>query len=295
METITLHAPAKINLTLDVTGKRPDGYHTLVSVMQAVDVCDRITLSRRNEPGIALTLSDPRLPTDGRNTAYRAAEVFFRETGTAWGVEIHIAKYIPQQAGMAGGSADAAGVLWGLNRLAGNPCSVDKLCRMGAAVGADVPFCVKGGCALAEGIGERLTPLPSLPDCTIVVIKPPVGVSTGEAYRLVDETALETRQDQAEMLRALQNQDLSGVGQALGNVFERAIRLPEVTAIRTAMAAFRPQGSMMTGSGSAVFGLFDDDTTAIACAAALADQGEVYLCRPCPSGPWEDTDKTQAC
>ena len=287
MDTITLWAPAKINLTLAVTGKRPDGYHTLVSVMQAVDLCDRVTVTRRAQPGIALSLSDPDLPVDERNTAWRSAEVFARETGCSAGVEIYVEKRIPQQAGMAGGSADAAGVLCALNRLAGELCTVDELCRMGAQIGADVPFCVRGGCALAEGIGERLTPLAGLPECTLVVVKPPVGVSTAEAYRRVDTAAGAGVPDAAAMQRALAAGDLLGVGQALGNVFESAMALPEVAAIRAAMAAYQPLGSLMTGSGSAVFALFEDESAAALCAAALGEQGQVYLCHPTPAGPQE--------
>lgn len=285
MDTITLYAPAKINLTLAVTGRRPDGYHTLRSVMQAVDLCDTVTLSRRDQPGIELILSDPSLPADDRNTAWRAAAVFARETGFSTGVRIQVEKYIPQQAGMAGGSADAAGVLCGLNRLAGEPCTVDALCRMGAQVGADVPFCVRGGCALAEGIGDKLTPLPGLPACTLVVVKPPVGVSTAAAYRRVDEAAGILQPSADDMCRVLAAGDLPGVGQALGNVFEQAMALEEVAALRAAMAAYAPEGSLMTGSGSAVFALFGDADAAAACAAAMGAYGEVYLCHPTPLGP----------
>ena len=164
---------------------------------------------------------------------------------------------------------------------------MDELCRMGAQIGADVPFCVRGGCALAEGIGERLTPLAGLPDCTLVVVKPPVGVSTAEAYRRVDAAAGAGVPDAAAMQRALAAGDLSGVGQALGNVFESAMALPEVAAIRAAMAAYQPLGSLMTGSGSAVFALFEDESAAALCAAALGEQGQVYLCHPTPAGPQE--------
>lgn len=288
MERITLHAPAKINLTLDVTGRRDDGYHTIRSVMQAVDLCDRVTVTRRDTPGVELVLSDLSLPTDSRNTAVRAAEVFAAQAGLPFGVTIEVEKHIPQQAGMAGGSADAAGVLAALNILTGSRVTAEELCRMGAHIGADVPFCLRGGCALAEGIGEILTPVTGLPDMPLVVVKPPVGVSTAEAYRRVDETVFTTRPDTDGMLRALQAQDGAAIGAILGNVFETAMALPEVAAIRKAMAEHHPLGSRMTGSGSAVVALFADEDAAVACAADLAALGAVYLCRPCSTGPFAE-------
>lgn len=290
MEQITLHAPAKINLTLDVTGRRDDGYHTLCSVMQAVDLCDRITLTKKDTPGIDLIMSDPALPTDSRNTALRAAQVFAEQVGLDFGVTITVDKIIPQQAGMAGGSADAAGVLWGLNVLTGAGLSTAALCRMGVMIGADVPFCIQGGCALAEGIGEILTPLPSMPDLPMVVVKPAVGVSTAEAYRLVDTADLGQRPDTKGMITALQQADKAAIGQGLSNVFETAMALPEVGSIREKMAAFHPLGSRMTGSGSAVVGMFETEEKAMACAAAVAEYGTVYLCRPCATGPFSQED-----
>ena len=290
MERITLHAPAKINLTLDVTGRREDGYHTLSSVMQAVDLCDRITLTKTDSPTLTLTLSDPALPTDERNTAMKASRLFKEEVGMSFGVDIDIDKIIPQQAGMAGGSADAAGVLWGLNQLCGNPLSTDDLCRLGVQVGADVPFCIVGGCALAEGIGERLTPLPSMPDLPMVVVKPAVNVSTAEAYRLMDSADLGERPDTKSMIAALKQGDERAIGQTLGNVFETALAIPEVTAIRKVMDEFDPLGSRMTGSGSAVIGLFKTQEKALMCAADMAEYGAVYLCRPCQTGPFSQEE-----
>ncbi|MBR3290445.1 MAG: 4-(cytidine 5'-diphospho)-2-C-methyl-D-erythritol kinase [Clostridia bacterium] len=292
MNALTLRAPAKINLTLDILGCRPDGYHELRTVMQTVDLADTVTLKRTEGGGIALSLSDPALPCDRRNTAYAAAEVFFaalRERGgEPFGVWIHVTKTIPQQAGMAGGSADAAAVLRGLNRLAGDPFSRDTLCALGAKIGADVPFCVRGGAALATGIGERLTPVPGLPETlTVVVCKPPVGVSTGAAYNAVDAAlSAVTPSDEAGLLAALQAGDPAAVGARLHNAFEQALSIPEVTAILARMRAFSPLGCRMTGSGSAVFALFSDEAAARACADALfgaADDppaGDVFLCRP---------------
>ena len=285
MNALTLAAPAKINLTLDVLGRRADGYHDLRTVMQTVDLSDTVTLEKTGE-GIALSLSDPALPTDRRNTAYAAAEGFFAALtahgGTSFGVRIFVQKTVPQQAGMGGGSADAAAVLRGLNTLAGNPFSPDDLCALGAEIGADVPFCVRGGAALATGIGERLSPVPGLPENVfIVVCKPPVGVSTGAAYNAVDaHLSAVIPSDEAGLLAALKAGNPAGVGARLHNAFEQALALPEVTEILTRMQGFSPLGCRMTGSGSATFALFADESAAIACADVLAPFGETFVCHP---------------
>ena len=285
MNALTLSAPAKINLTLDVLGRRADGYHDLRTIMQTVDLCDTVTLERTGE-GISLSLSDPALPTDRRNTVYAAAEAFFAaltERGEApFGVRIFVEKTIPQQAGMAGGSADAAAVLRGLNRLAGDPFSPDALCALGAEIGADVPFCVRGAAALATGIGEVLTPVPGLSDGVfIVVCKPPVGVSTGAAYAAVDaKLAAVTPSDEAGLLAALRAGDAAGVGARLHNAFEQALAIPDVTDILTRMRAFTPLGCRMTGSGSATLAPFADEDAARACTEALTPLGETFVCHP---------------
>lgn len=292
MDTVTLLAPAKINLTLHVTGRRPDGYHTIESVMQAVDLCDRVTVTLCPPGEGTLTLTDPSLPTDRRNTAMKAAGIFFDQTGLPFSARIHIEKHIPQQAGMAGGSADAAAVLAALNFLTGETQPLDALCRMGEQVGADVPFCIRGGCCLARGAGEDLTPLPGLPDCRLVVVKPEVGVPTSEAYRRVDASQKLSPPNTQEMVQALQAEDLCGVGQALQNVFEDCVGLNQVADIRREMEKFHPLGSRMTGSGSAVFALFEkDDPAADACAAALASWGQTYVCRPCRCGPYKEKER----
>lgn len=285
MTAIVMRAPAKINLTLDVTGVRADGYHTIRSVMQTVDLCDRITVSLREQSGIALSLSDPALPTGRDNIAFRAAEVFMEQSGWQQGLYIEVEKHIPMQAGMAGGSADAAGVLAALRELSGAGISTEDLCAWGLRVGADVPFCIRGGCALAGGIGERLTPLPVLPECWIAVVKPAAGVSTAEAYRRVDQAAISRRPDTAAMASAVRKGDMAGVAREVCNVFEEGMALEEVAAIRTAMRAHSPLASQMTGSGSAVFALFEDENRARDCARALSNLGDTFVCRPCPAGP----------
>ncbi len=278
---VTVHAPAKINLTLDVVGVRADGYHLLESVMQSVDCCD--TLSATATDG-ALTLTvvgAPPCPVE-RNTAYRAAQVFLRETGVCGGAALTLTKRIPQQAGMGGGSADAAAALIALDRLYNTRLSTEELCAMGVQVGADVPFCVLGGTAMVTGIGEGLEPLPALPDCYIVIAQPAHGVSTAAAYAALDRAPIPTHPDHPAMLAALCRGDLGGVCAGVFNVFEPATALSGVTAIRRRMAEYRPLAAQMTGSGSAVFAIFDDAARARACADALAGEfPTAFVCRPC--------------
>ena len=257
--TMTIEAPAKLNLTLDVTGRRPDGYHEMHSIMQTVNLADIVRMTANREGRIHLQVSDPSLPADGRNTAYKAASLFFSHTGwTRTGIDIAVEKHI---------------------------LPIEELCQLGAGVGADVPFCVLGGTAEATGTGTDLRTLPPLPDCTVLVVKPPVGVSTAQAYGLVDGAAITRRPDTAAMTAALSAGDLAAVGGLLGNVFEEAMALPEVAEIREIVAGFPAAGCIMTGSGSAVFALFERGEDAAACAARLRPRfPENWLCRPCRTG-----------
>lgn len=285
---VTVEAPAKINLTLDVVGRRDDGYHLVETVMQAVDLCDRVTVRRTDKPGaVSLLCDDARVPDGPDNTAVRAAAAFFAACGLPNpGVEIGLRKRIPLQAGLAGGSADAAGTLVALDRLMDTRMTAAELCAVAETVGADVPFCVLGAAAYAEGIGTILTPLPSLPDCAVVIAKPLDGVSTAEAYRLVDRAALTRRPHTGAAVDAVCAGDLAAVAHGLCNVFEEALALPEVAAIGQVMREHGTLGCRMTGSGSAVFGLFDNEEAARRCTAALRrDYDEVFQCRPCPHGP----------
>ena len=285
---VTVEAPAKINLTLDVVGRRDDGYHLVETVMQAVDLCDRVTVRRTDKPGaVSLLCDDARVPDGPDNTAVRAAAAFFAACGLPNpGVEIGLRKRIPLQAGLAGGSADAAGTLVALDRLMDTRMTAAELCAVAETVGADVPFCVLGAAAYAEGIGTILTPLPSLPDCAVVIAKPLDGVSTAEAYRLVDRAALTRRPHTGAAVDAVCAGDLAAVAHGLCNVFEEALALPEVAAIGQVMREHGTLGCRMTGSGSAVFGLVDNEEAARRCAAALRrDYDEVFQCRPCPHGP----------
>lgn len=279
--SLTVHTPAKINLTLDVTGRRADGYHTLESIFQTVGCYDTVTLTKA--PG-DITLETPGgapCPLE-KNTAYRAAEAFFAHTGIGGGVTLALTKRIPQQAGMGGGSADAAAVLAGLDRLYGTRLSPEALTELAAKIGADVPFCLVGGTALVRGIGEQVEPLPSLPPVSVVIAQPPEGVDTAAAYRALDGCTIRHRPDHPAALAALQEGNAAALWRQVINVFEPALALPGVAAIRREMAAFAPLASQMTGSGSAVFGLFADPQTAQQCAARLREAFPVaFVCAPC--------------
>ncbi len=286
--SVTVEAPAKINLTLDVVGRREDGYHLIESVMQAIDLCDRITVRPIESPGsVVLTCRDERVPAGPDNTVVRAAAAFFAGCGqTNPGVEIALHKRIPMQAGLAGGSSDAAGTLVALDQLFDTRLTTEELCAMAETVGADVPFCVMGAAAFAEGTGTILTPLPSLPDCTAVVVKPAGGVSTAEAYRLVDTAVITRRPHTGAMVDALCDGRLADAAHGLCNVFEEALALPDTAAIEQVMREHRTLGCRMTGSGSAVYGLFDDREEVHRCILALRKRyDDVFECRPCPHGP----------
>lgn len=284
--TVTVTAPAKLNLTLDICGRREDGYHELYTIMQTVDLADTVTLTAGKTAGIRLLLSDRRLPNDERNTAYKAAALFLEAIHMPeWGVHIAVQKRIPMQAGMAGGSADAAAVLVGMNALTGANMTMDELCALGARVGADVPFCVRGGTAVATGTGTTLRPIAPMPDCTVLIAKPAVGVSTAMAYENVDKAPVLHRPDNEAMERAIAEGRLADMGALLCNVFEEAMALPEVAAIRDVMRQSPAVGSAMTGSGSAVFALFEKKADAQICAEQLRPLARrVVCCRPCEGG-----------
>lgn len=272
MDAITLSAYAKINLTLDVTGRRPDGYHTVRMVMQSVGLHDDVTVTRTGTGGVTLACDKPFVPTDGRNLAVRAAEHFFACTGLACdGLHIALKKRIPVAAGLAGGSTDAAAVLRALDTLYGAGLSTDALCGMGLALGADVPYCLVGGTMLAEGIGEVLTPLPPLPDCWAVLCKPGFAVSTAAVYAALDGCTPSARPDTAGVLRALQAGDYAGVCRRLCNVMEAvtAAGHAEIGRIKDTLMACGADGAAMSGSGPTTFGLFRTQAQAQTAYAAL--------------------------
>ena len=283
-------APAKINLTLDVTGRREDGYHLLCTVMQTVDWYDVVTVSSADDGAVTLNC-DGGIPADASNTAYKAAVLFRQAAGCAdRGFTVTVEKHIPSQAGLAGGSADAAGVLHALNELTGAGLSVVELCDIGAHIGADVPFCVRGGTVLCTGTGTELAPLPALPDCTVVIVKPDGGVSTPEAYRLLDTAPVLLHPDTHGLCAALQQGGLAGVAACVSNSFEQPLALPHTAGICSRLRAGGALAAALSGSGSAVFGLFENAQTAAACADALAaTYAQIRVCHPCPGVKLEKT------
>lgn len=277
-----LQAFAKLNLTLDVLGRRADGYHDMCMVMQSITLSDTLRLRPGTGDGIQIRTNAGFLPDGEDNLAAKAAHAFWDARGEApYPLEIEIDKRIPVCAGMAGGSSDAAAVLRGLNEQAGGPCSPMELAKIGERVGSDVPYCVLGGTALAEGRGEILTPLAPLPPCWIVVCKPDFPISTPALFRKIDEVEVQGRPDTAGMLKALESGDLYGVAKRLYNVFEDALegtQKKEVEAIKAALLRCGALGAAMSGSGPTAFGLFDDEEKAKQAYETLSGQyGETYL------------------
>ena len=280
MDKMTVRAYAKINLTLDILRRREDGYHEVRMLMQRVSLCDDITLSRQSGD-IALCSNVAYLPRDSRNLAVRAAERFFEAVGLQGeGVQIDLIKRIPVAAGLAGGSADAAAVLTGLNALYDAPLSNERLMELGAALGADVPFCIAGGTMLAEGIGERLTRLPALPHANVVLCKPPVSLSTAYVYSKIRCDRIRRRPDTAGALDALHAGDLAGVCRRMYNVMEDVAvhEYRAIADIKNAILSAGADGAVMSGSGPTVVGLFSERNAAEACAEALARTYQDVFC-----------------
>lgn len=275
-------AYGKINLTLDVVGRRDDGYHLLDSVMQTISVWDDLEIQRSRQPGVHLQCDLESLPTDSRNTAFQAAELFLADQGLQnEGVDISIKKHVPSRAGMGGGSADAAAVLRGLNEMFGTGLATEKLMGLGAKVGADVPFCVAGGAARCTGIGEDVEPISPMPDCRIVVCKPPIGMSTPEAYATLDQYPLSDTQATPKMMEAMAAGDLRLIGKCVANRFDETMQLAQVGTLKRTMLDAGALGSMMTGSGSCVYGIFETERQAREAMGRLSGMGEIFLARPC--------------
>lgn len=281
MNEIILLAYGKINLSLDIVGLREDGYHLMDMVMQSVSLADRVTLRRAEEISV---IAGGNIPTDERNTALKAAKVFFETTGIAGGCTVSVEKQVPSEAGMGGGSADAAAVLIGLDQMYETDLPLEKLMEMGLKVGADVPFCLVGGTALVQGIGEKVTPAAPLKDCHILLVKPPFGISTGAAFRHFDEVGVSTHPDNAALLAGMEKGDLSGMSGFMANVLEESAASDDIEAIREEIAAAGAKAALMTGSGSVVFGLFSDEETAQAAAEKLSHRGKTFLARPVTAG-----------
>ena len=282
--TITEPAWAKLNLTLDILGKRPDGYHDLRMVMQSIDLCDMVSITFKERRGITLVTNLNYLPRDNSNIAVKAAELFFQETGIPpVGLTIRVDKHIPVAAGMAGGSSDGAAVLRLLRRALAPELPDRALEAMALQVGSDVPYCVRGGTALAEGRGEVLTDLPALPDCFLVVCKPSFPISTPELFARVRLRQLRCHPDTAGLSTALYNGDLSGVCRRVYNVFEDMLprKYREVGEIKRQLMDLDTAAACMTGSGPTVFGVFTDEAMARRASEQLRQEyPQTFLTRP---------------
>ena len=280
--TTTEAAWAKLNLSLDVLGARSDGFHDLRMVMQSVDLHDDVTVTLDDTGVCRAETNRSYLPCGADNVAVRAAQVFLSRAGLTCGVHIRLHKRIPVCAGLGGGSSDAAAVLRALNRWKDYPLSVYALCELGAQIGSDVPFCVLCGTALAEGRGERLTKLPDTPEMFTVICKPDVCFSTPALYAKLDDVALAKRPDTRAMRAALEKGDLEAIGAGLCNVFEQ-VAIPdhlELNYIKSIMMSYGAYGAQMTGSGSAVYGLFDSfEYAAVACTMLKDNYPQVFIAK----------------
>ena len=280
MKTQTVPAYAKLNLTLDILGKRPDGYHELRMVMQTVSLCDDVTVTLTDGTGVACRVAGAELPCDERNLAVKAANAFCEALGYHGGIDITLTKRIPSEAGMAGGSADAAAVLRALRDLIAPTLTDERLETIGARVGSDVPFCVRGGTQLAEGRGERLTVLKNAPRLYAAVCKPDFPISTPALFQRSDRVALTDRPDTAALLAALEAGDAAALCAKVKNVFEQVLpdeQRARIEDIKRALLASGAECAAMTGSGSAVFGLFrEEDVCRAACDALRSAELQTF-------------------
>ncbi|MBE7026348.1 MAG: 4-(cytidine 5'-diphospho)-2-C-methyl-D-erythritol kinase [Ruminococcaceae bacterium] len=258
MDKILLNSHAKINLSLDVIGKRDDGYHEVLMIMLSCGLCDSITLTRIDS-GIELSSNLSFLPCNEKNLAYKAAQSFFEYTGINGGVKIELSKRIPVGAGLAGGSGNGAAVLCGLNMLYETKLTEDELCSIGSTLGADVPYCIHAKTMLASGIGEKLTLLDDFPKTPIVIIKPPFGVSTPTVYKQIDEAPIQTHPDTQLLIDAIKKGDVKTVAQNMVNVMEEVtVKMhPIIGDIKTELLKSGALGVLMSGSGPSVFAFFD--------------------------------------
>ena len=284
MTTLYEGAYAKLNLTLDVLGKREDGYHDLQSVMQTISIRDDVEIDIGTGKTWYLLCSVEGIPTDETNLAWKAAKVYCDTMKKdPDGIEIRILKRIPSGAGMGGGSADAAAVLRALNRHYGEPLSIFALAELGAQVGSDVPFCVLCGTAMVEGRGERLRKLPDMPDCIFVVVKPEFSVSTPELYKKIDEVTISKRPDNKAMESALLAGDLEKAAKNVFNVFDPVVTEEhlELNYIKSLFHQYGAISYQMTGSGSAVFAIVSEfEVAAVICNMLKANYPNVYIAKP---------------
>lgn len=274
MDKIKLKALGKINLGLDVLGRHPNGYHDVRMVMQTVYLYDQILLEKTDKEGISLKTNLFYLPVNENNLAYRAAKMLIDEFAIKEGVHISLEKHIPVAAGMAGGSSNAAAVLYGMNRLFHLGLTDQELMERGVKLGADVPYCIMRGTVLAEGIGEELTPLPAMPKCHVLLAKPPVSVSTQKVYEKLDAQEVTKHPDIDGILLGLQTGDLKKITSSMGNVLENVTitEYPQIERIKDVMKEEGALNAMMSGSGPTVFGIYDDKILARRAAARIREE-----------------------
>ncbi len=282
MDSIRLKARAKINLALDVTGKREDGYHEVRMVMQSINLYDSISLTKSREPGIRIRTNRAYLPTNEDNLIYKAVRLMLDEYGIHSGVDVVLDKFIPVAAGLAGGSSDAAAAMVGMTRLFSVKTSMTRLMELGVKVGADVPFCIMRGTVLAEGIGERLTRLEPMRSCPILIAKPGINVSTKFVYSKLRLDENTVHPDIDGMIDAIKRRDINGVCSKMGNVLESVTvrEYPVIEEIKRQMMASGAINAMMSGSGPTVFGVFGNRKNAGACADVLRATGiakQIYI------------------
>lgn len=282
MDSIRLKARAKINLGLDVLGKREDGYHEVRMVMQTIGIYDRLILTKIPEEEIRITSNLAFLPVNENNLIYKAIKLLKDEYHFPGGVSVDLNKFIPVAAGMAGGSTDAASTMFGVNRLFGLNLSMRKMMELGVRLGADVPYCVMRGTALAEGIGEKLTRITPVPHMWILIAKPQINVSTRLVYEQLDMGGIQKHPDIDGIIRAIEAQDVVRIAQSMGNVLENVTvpLYPVIETIKQDMLSHGAINAMMSGSGPTVFGIFPDEQTTLACQAFLKEKGDarqVYI------------------
>lgn len=280
-------AYAKINLGLDVLGKREDGYHLVKMIMQSIDLHDELAFSIRDDEKIVIKTNNPKIPADNRNLIWKVANQLKEKYGIKQGVLIELTKNIPMAAGMAGGSTDGAATYHALNELWNLGMDTKTMCELGVKLGADIPYCICGGTALSEGIGEELTALKDMPGCHIVIAKPKLDVSTAWAYTTLDASPIENHPDIDGIVTALENSDLKGITDRLGNVLEpiTAGKYPVIEEIRQVLLANGAMGARMSGSGPTVFGIYENRNLAGAEHAVneLRSRGiapDLFICKP---------------
>ncbi len=282
MDTISLKALAKINLGLDVVRRREDGYHEVRMVMQTIHLYDRLEMEKTATPGIELSTNLSYLPVNGNNLVYRAGKLLMDEFGIAEGIKVYLNKRIPVAAGMAGGSTDAAAMLYGMNELFELGLSREQLMERGVKIGADVPYCLMRGTALAEGIGEKLTPLAPMIKCPVLIAKPAISVSTKFVYQNLKLDADTRHPDIDRLIKDIRAQDLGAIAGDMGNVLESVTipNYPVIAQIKEQMMDSGAINAMMSGSGPTVFGLFEEEETAHAAYQKMKESGlakQVYL------------------